>query len=470
MVPGGSSSGSAVAVAAGLVSFAFGTDTAGSGRVPAAFNNVVGLKPSRGLISTSGVVPACRSLDCVSVVALTCEDANEVLRAVASPDEQDAESREPGEFPANAPIDSHRFRFGVPPAADLRFFGNTAAADLYQTALNRMKKLGGTPVEIDFSPFVAVGQLLYQGPWVVERLEAAGELLARDPEAILPPTRKILSGALKFTALDAMAAQRRLRVLARAAAKQWAKMDVLALPTVGTIYTVAQVTADPLALNANLGYYTHFANLLDLCAISIPSGFGPDGLPASLMVLAPAGQDQGLIALGARCHQMAHVNLGATSHRLPPTAAGKPAAPAVPTSGMVSLAVVGAHLAGQPLNHQLLSRKARLVRSCRTAPRYRLYPLAGTVPPKPGLLRVTGEAEGNAIDVEVWEMTAEHFGNFVAAIPPPLGIGTIELEDGTVVKGFICEPYAIAGARDISHFGGWRQYLQGAKTDPVPAV
>jgi allophanate hydrolase len=469
MVPGGSSSGSAVAVAAGLVSFAFGTDTAGSGRVPAAFNNVVGLKPSRGLISTSGVVPACRSLDCVSVVALTCEDANEVLRAVASPDAQDAESREPGEFPSNTPIDSQSFRFGVPPAADLRFFGNTAAADLYQTALQRLKELGGTPVEIDFSPFAAVGQLLYQGPWVVERLEAAGELLARDPDAILPPTRKILSGALKFTALDAMAAQRRLRGLARAAAKQWAKMDVLALPTVGTIYTVAQVTADPLSLNANLGYYTHFANLLDLCAISIPSGLGPDGLPASLMLLAPAGQDQGLIALGGRYHRTAQVNLGATSHPLP-ASADKPAQPAAQETGLVSLAVVGAHLAGQPLNHQLLSRKARLVRSCRTAPRYQLYALAGTVPPKPGLLRVTGEAEGNAIDVEVWEMTAEHFGNFVAAIPPPLGIGTIELEDGTVVKGFICEPYAIAGARDISHFGGWRQYLQGAKTDPVPAI
>jgi allophanate hydrolase len=468
-VPGGSSSGSAVAVAAGLVSFALGTDTAGSGRVPAAFNNVVGLKPTRGLISTTGVVPACRSLDCVSVFALTCDDAATVLRVTAGFDASDIASREMGDFRDFSPVNASDFRFGVPAQKYLRFFGNSAAAALFDAAVKRLESLGGKRVEIDFSPFVAAGQLLYQGPWVVERLEAAAKLLATQPEAILPVTRAILNSGSRFTVADALAAVRQLRAYCHAAEKEWAKIDILALPTAGTIYTIAEVEADPIALNANLGYYTHFANLMDLCAISVPTGFQPDGLPSGLMLLGPAGRDEVLTSIGSRYHLATGLTLGATGAPLPQPRQ-QPIAASVSTPNAVRVAVMGAHLAGQPLNHQLLSRNAQLVRSCRTAPRYRLYALARTVPPKPGLLRVAEDEGGMPIDVEVWEMTAENFGTFVAAIPPPLGIGTIELEDGTLVKGFICEPYAITNAHDITHHGGWRQYLQVAARESVPAV
>jgi allophanate hydrolase len=468
-VPGGSSSGSAVAVAAGLVSFALGTDTAGSGRVPAAFNNVVGLKPTRGLISTTGVVPACRSLDCVSVFALTCSDAAAVLQVAAAFDSRDVASHQPTDFLLLPKIDPDNFRFGVPPRDHLRFFGNNEAADLYAAGLKRLESLGGKPVEIDFSPFAAAGQLLYQGPWVVERLEAAAKLLTSNPEAILPVTRKILGSAARFTATDALAAVRQLRALCRAAETEWARMDVLALPTAGTIYSIPEVEADPITLNANLGYYTHFANLMDLCAISVPSGFQTDGLPVGLMLLGQAGRDEVLTSIGGRYHQATGLTLGATGIPQPPSEKLPSMVPAS-SPDRVRLAVMGAHLSGQPLNHQLLTRQAKLVRSCRTAGRYRLYALAGTVPPKPGLLRVAEQDGGMPVDVEVWEMTAENFGTFVASIPPPLGIGTIELEDGTVVKGFICEPYAIANARDITHHGGWRQYLQAMASESVSST
>jgi len=468
-IPGGSSSGSAVAVAAGLVSFSLGTDTAGSGRVPASFNNIVGLKPTRGLVSTTGVVPACRSLDCISVFALTCEDAAAVIQAISGFDSNDIASRQPGEFVNVPPVDPSNFRFGVPAKEHLKFFGNPATADLYYAAIDRLKSLGGVEVEIDFSSFVATGQLLYQGPWVVERLERTADLLAREPEAILPITRSILAGAARFTAADALAAVRQLRAFGRASVKEWAKVDVLALPTVGTTYTLAEIEADPLALNANLGYYTHFANLMDLCAISVPAGFGPDGLPCGLMLLGQAGRDESLVAIGSRFHQISRLKLGATTHPTPSAKARLTVAANSPQTG-VRLAVVGAHLSGQPLNHQLSSRNARLVSTCRTAPRYRLYALGGTLPPKPGLLRTTDNSEGTAIDVEVWEMTVENFGSFVAAIPPPMGIGNVELEDGTIIKGFICEPYALAGARDISQYGGWRQYLRAPARESAPTV
>ena len=468
-ISGGSSSGSAVAVAAGLVSFALGTDTAGSGRVPAAFNNIVGLKPTRGIISTSGVVPACRSLDCVSVFALTCDDAAAVVRAIGAFDPDDIASRRPDEFANVAQVDPTSFRFGVPAGEHLKFFGNSAAAAIYYAAIDRLKSLGGVAIEIDFSPFLGAGKLLYQGPWVAERLEATADLLAKDPEAILPVTRMILTGATRFTAIDALTAVRQLRAFSRAAGKEWAKMDVLALPTTGTTYTIAEVEADPLALNANLGYYTHFTNLLDMCAISVPSGFGPGNQPTGLMLLGQTGTDASVVAVASRFQRSGAIKLGATNNSQPPSPSPTSVSPTPMESG-VKLAVVGGHLSGQPLNHQLSSRNARLIRSCRTAGRYRLYALAGTVPPKPGLLRTTDKNDGTSIEVEVWEMTVAHFGSFVASIPPPMGIGNLELEDGTVVKGFICEPYAISGARDISQFGGWRQYLQAERQDEAAAA
>jgi allophanate hydrolase len=461
-IPGGSSSGSAVVVAAGLVSFALGTDTAGSGRVPAGFNNIVGLKPTRGLISTSGVVPACGSLDCVSVFALTCDDATDVVRAASGFDPIDAASRDPKEFERIPLIDAAHFTFGVPADSLLRFFGNDAAAKLYRAGIERLESIGGTRVEIDFAPFLEAGQLLYQGPWVVERLEAAGKLLANGSEAILPVTRRIFEGAAHFTASDVFAAGRQLAILRRRAMREWLKVDLLALPTSGTIYTLAQIESDPITLNTNLGYYTHFANLLDLCGASVPSGFLPGGLPMGLMLMAQAGQDQAIMSIGARFQQSTGLKLGATQ-ALPPVARLQPA-----SRNVFELAVVGAHLSGQPLNHQLTSRNARLARTCRTTCGYKLFALPGTVPPKPGLLRLKDGMGGTAIEVEVWELTAENFGSFVASVPPPMGIGTIELEDGGSVKGFICEPYAITGARDISHYGGWRSYLQ-ALSQPAPS-
>jgi allophanate hydrolase len=454
-IPGGSSSGSAVAVGAGLVHFTLGTDTAGSGRVPASFNNIVGFKPSRGLLSLSGVVPACKSLDCVTAFALTCQDARTVLRAATGYDPDDVSSRRAEELPGRPAVDPGNFRFGVLSDEHLRFFGNGQARQVYFSAIERLKELGGTCVEIDFSPFAAAGQLLYQGPWVAERLEVSGELLARNPDAIIPATRKILEGASRFTAADAFSAMLKMRALCRVAVKEWAKVDVLALPTTGTIYTIEQIAADPLALNANLGYYTHFANLMDLCGVSVPAGLQADGLPTGLMLMAPAGGDDSIAAIGTRYQQHSGLKLGATELDFPPASQLKP----VPAMGKsVQLVVVGAHLSGQPLNYQLTGRQARLVRAVRTAPHYRLYALAGTVPPKPGLLRVAN-GSGAAIEVEVWEMSVEQFGGFAAEIPPPLGIGSIELENCSLAKGFLCESHATEGARDISSFGGWRNFL-----------
>ena len=435
-IAGGSSSGSAVAVASRLVSFALGTDTAGSGRVPAAFNGIVGLKPTRGLLSTTGVVPACRSLDCVSIMAHTVGDAATVLAEARGYDPADPYSRElrgPGPGLAAA------FRFGVPPPAQREFFGDTAAAELYERALARLESLGGRRVEIDFSPFRAAADLLYEGPWVAERLAAIRPFFEAQPEEIHPVVRAIIGGGAAMSAADAFSGLHRLQALRRAADGQWAGMDVLALPTTPTIYRHEAVAREPIRLNANLGYYTNFVNLLDCCAVAVPAGARSSGLPFGLSFVAPAFHDELLVALGLAWQ-----------------GAGEPATS--PASGdRVRLAVVGAHLAGEPLNHELTDRGARLVRACRTAPAYRLYALTGPGPARPGLVRVPAP-RGEAIEVEVWEMSEAAFGGFVAAVPPPLAIGTLALEDGESVKGFLCEAHAAEGAGDISAWGGWRAY------------
>ncbi|HKZ04903.1 MAG TPA: allophanate hydrolase [Methylomirabilota bacterium] len=434
-ISGGSSSGSAVAVAAGLVAFALGTDTAGSGRVPAAFNEVVGLKPTRGLVSAAGVVPACRSLDCVSIFCHDAEDAATVLRVARGRDPADPYSRPPA---ASAPPLGPGFRFGVPPPAQREFFGDEGAARLYEVALERLAALGGQAVEIDFAPFRAAAELLYAGPWVAERLAAIRPFFERHADAMDPVVARIIGGGARYSAADTFDAMYRLEALRRATEAQWRGMDVLALPTTGTIYTHARIAADPIGLNTNLGYYTNFVNLLDLSAIAVPAGRRPNGLPFGLSLIAPAFHDEALCALGSAF------------------AAGRLGDPG--TRAAVRLAVVGAHLAGQPLNHELTGRGARLAWSGRTAPEYRLYALAGTNPPKPGLVRVA-PGEGGAIEVEVWELQAAEFGAFVAAVPPPLAIGTVWLADGSSVKGFLCEPLAVEGAQDITALGAWRAYL-----------
>jgi allophanate hydrolase len=449
-ISGGSSSGSAVAVAAGLVSFALGTDTAGSGRVPAAFNNIVGLKPTRGLLSTRGVVPACRSLDCVSIFGLTAEDARAVLAVARGFDSNDPFSRRPHARGLPSIADC---RIGVPRRDQLEFFGNRDAERLFGAAVKELERMGVRRVEIDYAPFLEAARLLYGGPWVAERYLAIREFFDRHAEKVLPVTREIIGGAAKYSASDAFAAQYRLEELRRRVEPVWEEIDVLVTPTAGTIYTIEEVNADPIRLNTNLGYYTNFMNLLDLAAIAVPAGFQKDGLPFGITLAAPAFSDEALCALGGAVHRRLVQRMGATAATLPESA-GEPAA----QPGLVKLAVCGAHMSGLPLNHQLTERGGRLVGTCRTAARYRLFALTGFSPPRPGMVRA--ESGGHAIEVEVWALPTESVGSFLDGIPSPLGIGSVELENGELVRGFLCEVYAVGGAEDISRLGGWRAYLK----------
>jgi allophanate hydrolase len=443
-ISGGSSSGSAVAVASGQVNFALGTDTAGSGRVPAAFNNLVGLKPTRGLLSTSGVVPACRSIDCVTILTRTAAEASKVFEVARGFDPTDPYSRVPTAGQGAAPWASAPFRFGVPAARQLEFFGDDEAAALYRKAIADLEAVGGTKVEIDFALFRAAADLLYAGPWVAERLAAIGPFLEKHAGEMNPIVRDIIAGARRFTAVDAFNAEYKLRELRRATESEWARMDVLVLPTTGTIYTHDAVAADPVRLNTNLGYYTNFVNLLDLAAVAIPAGFRPNGLPFGISLIGPAFTDLGLLALAARYLR----------ETVDPSAGT--AAP-----GCIAVAVLGAHLGGQPLNWQLTQRGARLLKICRTAPGYRFYAIEGAIP-KPGLIREESFA-GPGIEVEVWAVPEDQFGSFVAGVPAPLGIGNAILDNRESVKCFICEPYAVAGALEITPFGGWRKYLESKR-------
>jgi allophanate hydrolase len=442
-ISGGSSSGSAVAVAKGLCAFALGTDTAGSGRVPAAFNNLVGLKPTRGLVSTTGVVPACRSLDCVSIFASNATDASAVLAIAQAFDAEDPYSRTVSAGADAAPWVNGTFRFGMPTARLLEFFDDRESAGLYEAAAERLESLGGVRVAIDYTPFLEVAELLYSGPWLAERFAAVGDFLEAEPADAHPDIQPVVAGIIRagarYTAVDAHRAAYALKKLKREAAREWAAIDVLFLPTAGTIYTREAVEADPVRLNANLGYYTNFVNLMDLAAIAVPAAFRTDGLPFGVSLIGPAFSDRALIALAQRF-------LGES--------AGAP----LDAPGCISVAVVGAHLSGQPLNHQLTARGARLVRAGRTSRHYRLYLLAGTAPPKPALVR-DPDGEGEGIDLEIWTVPEDRFGSFVADVPHPLAIGNVELDSGEWVKGFVCEPVAIRGADEITRFAGWRQFL-----------
>jgi allophanate hydrolase len=449
--PGGSSSGSAVAVAAGLVPLALGTDTAGSGRVPAGLNNIVGLKPSLGLVSTAGVVPACRSLDCVSLFALTTDDAFAALAAIAGPDD-DGYSRAlplgtPGALP---PV----LRVAVPSAAGRIFFGDKRAQAAFEASLKIASALGARLVEIDFAPFLEAARLLYEGPWVAERWAAVGAFIASHPDAVHPVTRAIIETGTKPSAVDTFRAFYRLAELRQRARERFADIDVLMVPTAPAAYTIAEVEADPVRLNSNLGTYTNFVNLLDLAGLAVPAAIADDGTPFGVTFLAPAGQDALLASIGRTFHAGTDLPLGALRKAMPQLA---PLAPAL-MPNEVALAVVGAHLSGMPLNGELRALGARLVGQAVTAPHYRLYALAGTKPPKPGLLRVKNGA-GAVIAVELYALSESAFGRFVAAVPPPLSIGTVELGQGESVKGFLVEAEAVASARDISSFGGWRAFI-----------
>lgn len=455
-VSGGSSSGSAYVVATGQVDFALGTDTAGSGRVPAGLNNIVGLKPSKGLISARGVVPAAQSVDCVSIFARTVQIAVQVLRAAMGFDAQDPFARSLAL--KNEPFGA-RFRFGVP--SPLQFFGDALAAQAFDEAVERLKALGGEPVSIDYAPLARAADLLYDSALVAERYAAVREFFDANEDAVMEPVRGILARGRAYSAADLADAQAQLRALAQQVAPMWERIDLLLLPTAPTHYRIDEMRDDPVQLNKHLGAYTNFVNLLDYAALSVPSSLRPDGLPFGITLVGPCGSDLQLAELGQRYHHATGLAQGATGEALPPPADLGLAAPA-----MVKVAVVGAHLSGMPLNGQLTERGAVLLEKTHTAAQYRLYALPGTVPPKPGMVRVP-PAEGAAIAVEVWQMPLAQYGSFVALIPAPLGIGSLQLADGSSVQGFLCEALAIEGATDITHLGGWRRYIESRQTTAV---
>lgn len=448
-VSGGSSSGSAVAVAAGLVSFALGTDTAGSGRVPAAFNNLVGLKPTKGTLSASGLVPACRTLDTISIFSLTAADAWTVYEIVAQYDAADAFSRvrlRPQRAPS-AP------RIGVPDG-EIDFCGDEQSRALFAGTVERARALGAQIVRFDYTPFKDTAALLYQGPWVAERYAAIKSFADQKPEAINEVVRGIVLGAKNYSAADTFAGLYRLAELTRNAQREWQKMDLMLLPSAPTIYRIADMLADPVRLNSNLGLYTNFVNLMDLSALAVPAGFTKSGLPFGVTLIGPAFADRELAVFGDKLHRtLAQARLGGTQVPLGEC----PALAVTDQNRRIEIAVVGAHLTGQPLNAQLAERNAQFKRTARTSPGYSFYALANTTPAKPGLV-YDGQGKGG-IEVEVWDMDLEAFGSFVALIPPPLGIGTLKLDDGSEVKGFLCEAHAVAGAQDITRWGGWRGWL-----------
>lgn len=440
IVPGGSSSGSAVAVGHGLVAFSLGTDTAGSGRVPAALNNIVGLKPSLGALSASGVVPACRTLDTISIFAQTVGDAYAAFDVACAYDPDDAFSKQMPKSSLTAPPKG--LRIGVPTSQTRIFFGDTAQDDMFAAAIDHLRESGMQIVEIDFTPFYDVAEMLYEGAWVAERYTVIEELLETQPDAVHPTTAKIIGAARELSAADAFRGIYRLKELGRLADISLEGIDLLCVPTIPTFYSLADLEADPVTPNSNLGTYTNFVNLLDMCGIAVPTGPRADGRPGSVTMLARSGQD-GLAASVARLFEAEGAEPALSERRA--------------DSDMLPLVVCGAHMSGLPLNHELTTLGAIFKRMGRTADKYRLYALAGGPPFRPGLLKIE---KGAAIDVEVWAMPRASVGNFLAGIPQPLSLGTIDLEDGTQAHGFLVEAAGVQGAEDITHLGSWRAFLQ----------
>lgn len=436
LVPGGSSSGSAVAVAQRIVPFALGTDTAGSGRVPAAVNGLVGLKPTPGLVSTRGVVPACRSLDCVSIFTRTVDEASRVLAVIAGYDPEDPFSRRLPLATSGLPPG---LRLGLPRPDDLVFAGDAPSAAAFERDRAHAAALAAETIEVPLGPFFEVARLLYEGPWVAERLTVAGSLLDRDPDAIHPVTRRIFEAARRWSAVEAFAARHRLAELERALEPLWQRIDLLLVPSIPRPVTLAEIAADPLGPNALLGTYTNFVNLLGLSALTLPTAPRADGLPGSVTLIAPGGRDALLVAF-ARALEGA-----------PPLAEWTP-------PGWIALAVVGAHLSGLPLNHELTTRGAVFLEATRTAPVFRLVALPGGPPRRPGLVR-SAEGGGAAIAVELWALPGVALADLLTRVPPPLALGTIPLEDGRSVTGFVLQAGGEAGAQDVTRFGGWRAFL-----------
>lgn len=449
IVPGGSSSGSGVAVAQGIVSFALGTDTAGSGRVPAALQNIVGLKPTLGALSARGVVPACRSVETVSIFALTVEDAHGVFQTACAYDPGDAFAR-PLAAPALAAPPAAP-KIAVPGPKSLRFFGDTCQEAAFADHLGLLSAAGAKITEIDFQPFYDVAEMLYEGAWVAERYTVVADLLARDPGALHPVTRQIIQSAERLSAADAFRGIYRLKELRRLAEGHLADVDLLCVPSIPRFYSCADLAADPVTPNSRLGTYTNFVNLMDMCALTVPAPARADGRPGSVTLIGAAGQDGLLAAVAESLEFAGQRHLGATGWARPPRA------PVRADPGLIPLVVCGAHMEGLPLNTDLRAMGARFLRATRTAPDYGLYALAGGPPDRPGLLRKP--QGGAAIAVEVWAIPQENLGGFITSIPAPLGLGRIRLEDGSAEIGFLCEPAGLDGAAEITAHGGWRAYL-----------
>ncbi|ADW69349.1 allophanate hydrolase [Granulicella tundricola] len=459
-ISGGSSSGSAVAVASGLVAFSLGTDTAGSGRVPAMFNNLIGLKPSRGVLSTHGVVPACRTLDCVSIFTQTAADAAAVLDVASGPDPKDPYSRTPTPGAGASPwAAASTFKFGVPAPSALQFFGDTHNPALYQAAITALKSLGGEPVEFDLAPLLAAAQLLYKGPWVAERYAVISDFIQAHAAEMDPTVAKIINGAASYTAVDYFDSAYKLQHHLRQTEQAWKAFDLILLPTAPRTFTHAEIAESPIERNSQLGFYTNFVNLLDLSAVAVPAGMRPDGLPFGVTLIGKTLAEAALLPLADSLQRKLNQTLGGSKDLLAGTT---PLKPATTPTGTLLMAVVGAHLTGQPLNWQLTDRGGKLVRTCRTHPDYKFYALKNTTPPKPGLVRVPG-FEGKGIEVEIWALPSDTVGSFVDGVPQPLSIGKLRLEDGTLVMGFLVEPEATQDAFEITNLGGWRNYLATLK-------
>ncbi len=443
-ISGGSSSGSAVAVAEGCCSFSLGTDTAGSGRVPAAFNNLIGLKPSKGLISCSGVVPACKSLDCVSIFALDAADAQSVLDTACCFDGADAYAREL----VQAPVISKAWTFGVPKKEQLAFFGNAEYERAFFQCVDMLVKAGGMPIEVDFQPFLDAANLLYSGPWVNERYAAVGSFIEEHSDAVLETTRSIILSGLDIPAPKVFEAMYQLQAFKRVADEVMASVDMLVTPTAGTCYTIDEVNADPVQLNTNLGFYTNYMNLLDYAAVAVPTAM-TSKIPFGVTLVSFAGHDRKLLQLADRLHQVSGLRVGKTEKRPMPYEPVK-------TKRTVDLAVCGAHLHGHPLHYQLEELQAAFVESTETAREYRMFAFETGGIAKPGLIR--DPEKGARIYIEIYRLTFSAFGKFVSAIPPPLGIGKVKLKNGTTVCGFIAEPEVATLGKEITALGDWRKF------------
>ena len=450
-VSGGSSSGSASVVARGLACFSLGTDTAGSGRIPAAFNNIVGTKPTPGLVSTQGVFPACKSIDCVSIMTLTAADAETVLQVIKS---NEADRNNEAQFhPIPKPISSFNkpLRIGVP--IRCQYFDEGEYESAFLKAVKVAKLLKAELIEVDIDPFVEAGKLLYDGPWVAERYVATEDFLKSNPQSFDPSVKKIIENGSNYSAAQGFKAMYQLKEYEILAKKAWTKCDVIIVPSAPNHPTIEDLINHPIQKNSELGTYTNFVNLMRLCAIAVPAGFTSTGLPFGVTLLAQEGADVALLQLAADWQALFNLPLGNSKYHATDSELIVKST-AIPS---IQLAVVGAHLQGLPLHYQLVDRHVRLVKACNTAKSYRLYALPNTKPPKPGLVK--DPVNGAKIALEVYEMPITEVGSFLELIPTPLGLGSVELDDGTWVKGFICEPYAINGAKDISHLGGWKAYI-----------